>query len=41
VSRQMQKADLDQRFKSSEEGEIASATEMALRELLKSMREAR
>jgi hypothetical protein len=41
VSRQLQKADLDQRFKAGEEGEIASATEMALRELLKSMREAR
>jgi hypothetical protein len=41
VSRQMQKADLDQRFKAGEEAEIASATEMALRELLKSMRDAR
>lgn len=41
VSRQMQKADLDQRFKTGEEAEIASATEMALRELLKSVREAR
>jgi hypothetical protein len=41
VSRQMQKADLEQRFKTSEEVEIASATEMALRELLKSVREAR
>ncbi|OAK96556.1 hypothetical protein IQ06DRAFT_229751 [Phaeosphaeriaceae sp. SRC1lsM3a] len=40
VSRQMQKADLDQRFKTGEEAEIASATEMALRELLKSVREA-
>ena len=41
VSRQVQKAELDQRFKTSEEAEIASATEMALRELLKSVREAR
>jgi hypothetical protein len=41
MSRQMQKADLDQRFKTSEEVEIAGATELALRELLKSMREAR
>ncbi|KAH7070117.1 hypothetical protein FB567DRAFT_220491 [Paraphoma chrysanthemicola] len=40
VSRQMQKADLDQRVKTGEEAEIASATEMALRELLKSVREA-
>lgn len=41
MSRQMQKADLDQRCKTSDEVEIASATEMALRELLKSVREAR
>jgi hypothetical protein len=41
VSRQMQKADLDQRFKTGEEVEIASATEMALRELLKSVQEAK
>ncbi|KAH3964610.1 hypothetical protein HBH69_156970 [Parastagonospora nodorum] len=40
ASRLMQKADLDQRFKSIEEVEIASATEMALRELLKSVRDA-
>jgi hypothetical protein len=43
VSRPMQKADLDQRFRTrtSEEAEIASATELALRELLKSVREAK
>ncbi len=41
TSRQMQKADLEQRQKTSEEAEVASATEMALRELLKSVREAR
>jgi hypothetical protein len=41
VSRQLQKADLDQRSKTGEEGEIASATEMALRELLKSVQEAK
>lgn len=41
VSRHLKKADLDQRFKTGEEAEIASATEMALRELLKSVREAR
>ncbi|KAF1941656.1 hypothetical protein EJ02DRAFT_347279 [Clathrospora elynae] len=40
ASRQMRKADLDQRQKASEESEIASATEMALRELLRSVREA-
>ncbi|KAF2025591.1 hypothetical protein EK21DRAFT_76066 [Setomelanomma holmii] len=40
VSRQMQKADLEQRFKTGEEAETASATELALRELLKSVREA-
>lgn len=39
VSRQLQKADLDNRYKINEESEIASATEMALRELLRSMRE--
>ncbi|KAH9879501.1 hypothetical protein IAQ61_001319 [Plenodomus lingam] len=39
-SRQLQKADLVQRRKSEEEAEIARATEMALRELLKSVREA-
>jgi len=41
VSRQSRKAELDQRQKSNEETEIASATEMALRELLKSVREAK
>lgn len=41
VSRQLQKQDLDQRHKMSEDAEVASATEMALRELLKSVREAR
>lgn len=41
VSRQMQKADRDQRSKTSEEAEIANATELALRELLKSVREAK
>lgn len=41
ASRQLQKADLDQRYKTAEEVETASATEMALRELLKSVREAR
>lgn len=41
ASRLVQKADLDQRLKTSEEAEIASATEMALRELLKSVREAK
>lgn len=41
VSRQLRKADLDQRQKTSEEIEIATATEMALRELLKSVREAK
>lgn len=40
VSRQLQKQDLDQRHKMSEDAEVASATEMALRELLKSVREA-
>ncbi|KAL6710111.1 hypothetical protein ACN47E_009902 [Coniothyrium glycines] len=40
VSRQLQKAELDQRHKSSEEAETASAAEMALRELLRSVREA-
>ncbi|RAQ99509.1 P-loop containing nucleoside triphosphate hydrolase protein [Stemphylium lycopersici] len=40
ASRQTRKADLDQRQKTSEEIEIANATEMALRELLKSVREA-
>ncbi|EUC45987.1 hypothetical protein COCMIDRAFT_94146 [Bipolaris oryzae ATCC 44560] len=40
ASRQLRKADLDQRQKTSEEVEIAAATEMALRELLKSVREA-
>ena len=41
VSRQMQKADLEQRHKLSEDAETAKATEMALRELLKSVREAK
>jgi hypothetical protein len=41
VSRQLQKADLDQRSKTGDEVEIASATEMALRELLKSVQEAK
>lgn len=41
ASRQTRKADLDQRQKTSEEIEIANATEMALRELLKSVREAK
>jgi hypothetical protein len=41
ASRQSRKADLDQRHKTSEENEIASATEMALRELLKSVRDAK
>jgi hypothetical protein len=41
ASRLLRKADLDQRQKTSEEIEIATATEMALRELLKSVREAK
>lgn len=41
VSRQMQKAHLDQRYRLSDEAETANATEMALRELLKSVRDAR
>jgi hypothetical protein len=41
ASRQMKKADLEQRQRTSEESEIASATEMALRELLRSVREAK
>lgn len=41
ASRQTRKADLDQRQKTNEENEIASATEMALRELLKSVRDAK
>lgn len=41
VSRQTQKAELDQRSKTNEQVEIAGATEMALRELLKSVREAK
>ncbi|KAH7119709.1 hypothetical protein B0J11DRAFT_551833 [Dendryphion nanum] len=40
VSRMMQKADLEQRQKVVDEGDTAAATEMALRELLKSVREA-
>ncbi|KAL1610532.1 hypothetical protein SLS60_002201 [Paraconiothyrium brasiliense] len=40
VSRQMQKADLEQRQKLSEEAETAKATELALRELLRSVKEA-
>ena len=41
VSRQLRKADLDQRCKANEEAEVATATEMALKELLKSVREAK
>jgi hypothetical protein len=41
VSRHTQKVDLDQRQKLSEEAETAKATEMALRELLKSVGEAK
>jgi hypothetical protein len=41
ASRQLKKADLGQRQKTNEETEIASATEMALRELLRSVREAK
>lgn len=41
MSRQLQKADLDQRHRMSDEAETAKATEMALRELLKSVREAK
>jgi hypothetical protein len=41
VSRQRQKTELDQRYNTNEQVEIASATEMALRELLKSVREAK
>jgi hypothetical protein len=41
ASRQLKKADLEQRQKTNEETEIASATEMALRELLRSVREAK
>lgn len=41
ASRHIRKQDLDQRHKTGEEAEIASATEMALRELLKSVREAK
>jgi hypothetical protein len=41
VSRQMQKTELDQRYSTNEQVEIANATEMALRELLKSVREAK
>lgn len=40
ASRQMQKAELDQRQKAGEDSEIATATEMALRELLRSVRDA-
>jgi hypothetical protein len=40
VSRQMQKAELDQRHKLSDDVDTAKATEMALKELLKSVREA-
>jgi hypothetical protein len=41
ASRQLKKADIEQRQKTNEESEIASATEMALRELLRSVREAK
>lgn len=41
MSRHLQKAELDQRHKLSEEAETAKATEMALRELLKRVREAK
>ncbi|KAK7181977.1 hypothetical protein PSPO01_11940 [Paraphaeosphaeria sporulosa] len=40
VSRQMQKADLEQRQKMTDEAETAKATELALRELLRSVKEA-
>ncbi|KAF2732562.1 hypothetical protein EJ04DRAFT_525259 [Polyplosphaeria fusca] len=40
ASRQVHKAELDQRQKVSDEDETAKATELALRELLKSVREA-
>ncbi|KAF2870354.1 hypothetical protein BDV95DRAFT_496680 [Massariosphaeria phaeospora] len=40
VSRQLQKAELDQRQRSLDDSDTARATEMALRELLKSVREA-
>ena len=41
VSRLIQKADLDQRQKASDEVDTAKANELALRELLKSVREAK
>jgi hypothetical protein len=41
VSRQLQKADLDQRQKVTDEAETAKATELALRELLRSVKEAK
>lgn len=41
VSRQMQKVELDQRQKMSNDAETVKATEMALKELLKSVREAK
>lgn len=41
VSRQLQKADLDQRQRMSDEAETAKATELALRELLRSVKEAK
>jgi hypothetical protein len=41
ASRALQKADLEQRGRAGDEGEIASATELALRELLKSVQEAK
>jgi hypothetical protein len=40
ASRALQKAELEQRARAGDEGEIASATELALRELLKSVQEA-
>ncbi|KAF1953722.1 hypothetical protein CC80DRAFT_137376 [Byssothecium circinans] len=40
VSRQLQKADLDQRQRMTDEAETAKATELALRELLRSVKEA-
>lgn len=41
ISRHFQKADLDQRQKMSEDAETAKATELALRELLRSVKEAK
>jgi hypothetical protein len=41
ASRQLRKQELDQRHRGSDEMETAKAAELALRELLRSMREAK